>query len=63
MAYYSPLRYPGGKGKMYTQTLEILTNNNLLGCTYIEAFAGGANLALNFLMILTQQYIPYGQQS
>ena len=49
MAYYSPLRYPGGKGKMYTQTLEILTNNNLLGCTYIEAFAGGANLALNLL--------------
>lgn len=49
MAYYSPLRYPGGKGKMYKQTLEILTNNNLLGCTYIEAFAGGGNLALNLL--------------
>ncbi|OUC52499.1 hypothetical protein B7939_00830 [Eggerthia catenaformis] len=49
MAYYSPLRYPGGKGKMYRQTLNILADNNLLGCTYVEAFAGGANLALNLL--------------
>lgn len=49
MAYYSPLRYPGGKGKMYKQTLEILQQNNLIGCTYIEAFAGGGNLALNLL--------------
>lgn len=49
MAHYSPLRYPGGKGKMYNQTLEILQQNNLIGCTYIEGFAGGANLALNLL--------------
>ena len=49
MAHYSPLRYPGGKGKMYNQTLEILQQNNLIGCTYVEAFAGGANLALNLL--------------
>lgn len=49
MAYFSPLRYPGGKGKMYNQTVEILQHNNLIGCTYIEAFAGGANLALNLL--------------
>lgn len=49
MANYSPLRYPGGKGKMYAQTLKILEDNNLLGCTYIEPFAGGANLALNLL--------------
>ena len=49
MAFYSPLRYPGGKGKMYRQTLEILQRNNLIGCTYIEPFAGGSNLALNLL--------------
>ena len=30
MAHYSPLRYPGGKGKMYKQTLEILQKNNLI---------------------------------
>lgn len=49
MANYSPLRYPGGKGKMYNQTLKILEQNNLIGCIYIEPFAGGANLALNLL--------------
>ena len=49
MANYSPLRYPGGKGKMYNQTVKILKENNLIGCTYIEPFAGGANLALNLL--------------
>lgn len=49
MAYYSPLRYPGGKGKMYKQTVELLEKNNLIGCTYVEAFAGGSNLALNLL--------------
>ncbi len=49
MANYSPLRYPGGKGKMYNQTVKILEENNLIGCTYIEPFAGGANLALNLL--------------
>lgn len=49
MAYYSPLRYPGGKGKMLPQTIKILQDNGLVGCTYIEAFAGGSNLALNLL--------------
>lgn len=49
MAYFSPLRYPGGKGKMLKETIQILKNNNLLGCTYIEPFAGGGNLALNLL--------------
>ncbi len=49
MANFSPLRYPGGKGKMYNQTVKILKENNLIGCTYIEPFAGGANLALNLL--------------
>lgn len=49
MANYSPLRYPGGKGKMYNETVKILEDNNLIGCTYIEPFAGGSNLALNLL--------------
>lgn len=49
MAFYSPLRYPGGKGKMLEETLQIINKNNLIGCTYIEPFAGGANLALNLL--------------
>lgn len=49
MANFSPLRYPGGKGKLYDTTVKILQDNGLLGCTYIEPFAGGSNLALNLL--------------
>lgn len=46
----SPLRYPGGKAKIYPYVRELLVNNNLLGETYIEPFAGGAGLALKLLI-------------
>lgn len=46
---YSPLRYPGGKGQIYNTVLGILENNNLIGCTYIEPFAGGAGIAIRLL--------------
>lgn len=45
----SPLRYPGGKTKLFNYTKKIIENNNLKGCTYIEAFAGGCGLALELL--------------
>lgn len=45
----SPLRYPGGKAKMYTQVLDLLEKNNLFNKTYIEPFAGGCGLALLLL--------------
>ena len=50
MSNPSPLRYPGGKSKFYPLVREILQLNNLLGCTYIEPFAGGAGLALRLLL-------------
>lgn len=50
MSNPSPLRYPGGKYKFYPWVKEILRLNNLLGCTYIEPFAGGAGLALQLLL-------------
>lgn len=50
MNNYSPLRYPGGKAKLYNFVKKILTNNNLLGGTYVEPFAGGAGLALKLLI-------------
>lgn len=50
MPNYSPLRYPGGKGKMYQFIKKVIENNDLLGCEYIEPFAGGAGLALSLLM-------------
>lgn len=45
----SPLRYPGGKVKLYKYIKEILDVNNLHG-TYIEPFAGGAGLAIKLLL-------------
>ncbi len=47
--YVTPLRYPGGKRKLFNYTKRLLEINDLLGCTYIEPFAGGAGLALKLL--------------
>jgi DNA adenine methylase len=49
-SHFSPLRYPGGKGKLLSFTTKLIKQNNLMGCTYVEPFAGGANLALNLLV-------------
>ena len=46
----SPLRYPGGKTKLYKLVRSIIEENNLLHETYIEPFAGGAGLALKLLI-------------
>ena len=46
---YSPLRYPGGKAKLYPFVRSIIEANGLIGETYIEPFAGGAGLALKLL--------------
>ncbi len=45
----SPLRYPGGKSQLYSYVKLILAENNLIGETYVEPFAGGAGLALKLL--------------
>jgi DNA adenine methylase len=45
----SPLRYPGGKAKLFPFVSRIITENDLLGRTYYEAYAGGAGLALRLL--------------
>lgn len=46
----SPLRYPGGKTKLYKYVKSLIEINGLIGETYIEPFAGGAGLALKLLM-------------
>ena len=49
MRFSTPLRYPGGKGKL-TDFLKVLINeNDLVGCDYVEAYAGGAGIAMNLL--------------
>lgn len=47
--HYSPLRYPGGKGKLAPFMSSIIENLNLQGGVYIEPFAGGAGIALDLL--------------
>lgn len=46
----SPLRYPGGKAKLYNYVRNIIEINGMIGETYIEPFAGGAGLALKLLL-------------
>lgn len=46
---YSPLRYPGGKGKLASFVKAIVIENNLQDGTYVEPFAGGAGIACELL--------------
>lgn len=50
MEFYSPLRYPGGKGKL-TDFMKLVFRENLL-CDgyYVEPYAGGASLAVALLL-------------
>ena len=47
--YPSPLRYPGGKGKIVNYIKLLLLENNLVGIDYVEPYAGGASVALSLL--------------
>jgi DNA adenine methylase len=47
--FWSPLRYPGGKTKVASIVRDILVENDIVGATYIEPFAGGAGVALDLL--------------
>lgn len=46
---YSPLRYPGGKGKLAPFMKLLIEKTGHVGGTYIEPFAGGAGIALELL--------------
>ena len=45
----SPLRYPGGKQKLYLLVKLIIRKAALKRCIYVEPFAGGAGVALALL--------------
>ena len=47
---YSPLRYPGGKSKLYNVVKYLIASCNEEIVTYVEPFAGGAGIALGLLM-------------
>ena len=45
----SPLRYPGGKQKLFPLIRLIIQKTGMSNCVYIEPFAGGAGVALALL--------------
>lgn len=47
---FTPLRYPGGKGKLSEFVKNILKKNDLVDGEYCEPYAGGAAVALELLM-------------
>ncbi|HHT3065074.1 MULTISPECIES: DNA adenine methylase [Klebsiella/Raoultella group] len=49
MRFNTPLRYPGGKGKLSNFMLNVIEENNLSPIHYAEPYAGGAGLALKLL--------------
>ncbi|NHQ84871.1 DNA adenine methylase [Iodobacter sp. HSC-16F04] len=54
MAFYTPLRYPGGKGKLAYYVKSLIEENNLHDGHYVEPYAGGAGVAIELLM---QEYV------
>lgn len=46
----TPLRYPGGKQKIWHFIAETIAANDLVGCDYVEPYAGGAGVALELLL-------------
>ncbi len=50
MRYFSPLRYPGGKGKLAAYIKQLFRHNKLCDGTYVEPYAGGAAVALSLLL-------------
>lgn len=50
MAFYTPLRYPGGKRRLASVIMRLLDANGLKDVHYAEPYAGGAAVALALLM-------------
>ncbi|WP_065499784.1 DNA adenine methylase [Burkholderia stabilis] len=49
-AYFTPLRYPGGKGKVSAFVKAIFRANGIVGGTYVEPYAGGAGVAMELVI-------------
>ena len=50
LRHFTPLRYPGGKGKLAGFVKSLLKTNSLLDGEYVEPYAGGAAIALELLL-------------
>jgi len=51
MRHFSPLRYPGGKGRLAPFVQTLFERNNLVDGHYVEPYAGGAAVALSLLLL------------
>lgn len=49
-SFHTPLRYPGGKGKLVRYVASVMELNGLCGGTYVEPYAGGAAVAISLLL-------------
>src|SRR5579859_198289 len=49
LIHFTPLRYPGGKGKLTAYIKALMKANRLLDGEYVEPYAGGAAIALELL--------------
>jgi DNA adenine methylase len=49
MKFYSPLRYPGSKRKLFNYLQRVLVCNNLQPQILVEPFVGGGSIFLSFL--------------
>lgn len=56
MRFYTPLRYPGGKGKLSYYIKSIVETNSLSDGYYVEPYAGGAAVAIDLLI---NEYVRY----
>jgi len=45
----TPLRYPGGKARLFKYFHRLIAQNKLYDCRYVEPFCGGAGLAIGLL--------------
>lgn len=54
LVHFTPLRYPGGKGKLAAYVKAIIHANKLFDGEYVEPYAGGAAIALELLF---QEYV------
>ncbi|AYC17698.1 hypothetical protein DZA65_00792 [Dickeya dianthicola] len=50
MRFYTPLRYPGGKGKLSYYIKSLLEANLITDGYYVEPYAGGAAIALDLVV-------------
>jgi DNA adenine methylase len=51
MSFNTPLRYPGGKGRLTQYMGSVIEMNGILDGHYVEPFAGGAGIAISLLLL------------